>query len=107
MGRWFCSPLFKGGYTEVMMLLGKPNPPLTPLTPLGKGGTRGSRKAPLLLGEGLGRGLFRAKRPMPKLPTGRQGYCIGGLVKDLRSRNFARLNLRCVGEGGCCLEELF
>ena len=64
-------------------------------------------KAPLLLWEGLGRGLFWGKRPMPKLPTGRQGDCIGGLVKDLRSGNFARLNLCCVGKGGCCLEELF
>ena len=26
---------------------------------------------------------------MPKLPTGRQGYCIGGLIKDLRSGNLA------------------
>ena len=51
--------------------------------------------------------FFRESIPMPKLPTGRQGYCIGGLIKDLRSGNVARLNLCCVGEDGCCREELF
>ena len=36
--------------------------------------------------------------PCLSLPTGRQGYCTGGLIKDLWSGNLARLNLCCVGE---------
>ena len=46
--------------------------------------------------------FFGESIPMPKLPTGRQGYCIGGLIKELRSGNLARLNLCCVGENGFC-----